>query len=147
MCHLCAIGQRADSHSDRFHAATDIGHRSTAFQHNLPHHPPSGRRCARSASPPPELSVNTCLSPIAGRGRFFNLYRRNSMFKHVILCAALSAPLYVHAASGLEPSQTPEPNAQAVETSKPNAIQGMVRDTLGRPIALAKVTLQAASGE
>ena len=69
------------------------------------------------------------------------------MFKHALLCAALSAPLYAHAASGQEPNPTPVPNAPAVETTKTNAIQGLVRDTLGRPIKLANVTLQSASGE
>jgi outer membrane receptor protein involved in Fe transport len=69
------------------------------------------------------------------------------MFKHALLCAALSAPLYVHAASAEEPSKTPAPEAQTVETSKTNVIHGLVRDTLGRPIKLADVTLQSASGE
>jgi len=69
------------------------------------------------------------------------------MLKHVLLCAALSAPLYVHAASGQEPNQAPVQNVPTVETTKPNTIQGLVRDTLGRPIEFAKVTLQAASGE
>lgn len=69
------------------------------------------------------------------------------MLKHALLCAALSAPLYVYAASGQETNQAPVQNVPAVETTKPNAIRGMVRDTIGRPIKLANVTLQAASGE
>ena len=69
------------------------------------------------------------------------------MYKHALLCAALSAPLYVHAASGQEPDQVPVQNVPTAETTKPNAIQGLVRDTLGRPITLAQVTLQSASGE
>ncbi|HUV99684.1 MAG TPA: TonB-dependent receptor [Gallionella sp.] len=68
------------------------------------------------------------------------------MLKHVLLCAALSAPLYVHAASGQEPNQAPVQNVPTVVATKPNTIQGLVRDTLGRPIRFAKVTLQAASG-
>jgi len=69
------------------------------------------------------------------------------MLKHVLLCAALSAPLYVHAASGQEPNQAPVQNVPAVVATKSNTIRGLVRDTLGRPIKLANVTLQAASGE
>jgi len=69
------------------------------------------------------------------------------MFKHALLCATLSAPLYVYAAIGQEPNPTPVQNAPTVEATKTSAIQGLVRDTLGRPIKLANVTLQAASGE
>jgi outer membrane receptor protein involved in Fe transport len=69
------------------------------------------------------------------------------MFKHALLCAALSAPMYAHAASAEEPGKSPAPEAQAVETTNANVIHGLVRDTLGRPIKLANVTLQSASGE
>ncbi len=69
------------------------------------------------------------------------------MFKYALLCAALSAPLYVYAAGGQEPNQAPVQNVPTVETTKTNAIQGTVKDTLGRPIKLANVTLQSASGE
>lgn len=69
------------------------------------------------------------------------------MLKHVLLCAALSAPLYVHAANGQEPNQTTVQNAPSVIATKPNTIRGLIRDSLGRPIKFAKVTLQAASGE
>ncbi|MGA7749845.1 MAG: TonB-dependent receptor, partial [Gallionella sp.] len=69
------------------------------------------------------------------------------MFKHALLCAALTVPLCAHAATNPEPGSVPGQNEPTVETSKPNAIQGLVRDTLGRPITLANVTLKAANGE
>lgn len=68
------------------------------------------------------------------------------MFKHALLCAALSTPLCVHAASSPQPGQAAAPSEQAVETNKKNTIQGLIRDTLGRPIALANVVLQSAGG-
>ena len=70
------------------------------------------------------------------------------MFKHALLCAALSAPLCVYAAGSPE-LRLPATgqNVPAVETSQPNAIQGVVRDTLGRPITFANVTLKSATGE
>jgi outer membrane receptor protein involved in Fe transport len=69
------------------------------------------------------------------------------MFKHALLCAALSAPLLVYAAASQEPNPTSGQNQQAVERGKPDSIQGLVRDTLGRPIALANVMLKSAAGE
>jgi outer membrane receptor protein involved in Fe transport len=69
------------------------------------------------------------------------------MFKYAILCAALFAPLCAHAASSQEPGSAPGQNEQTVETSQPNAIQGLVRDSLGRPITGANVTLKSVTGE
>lgn len=65
------------------------------------------------------------------------------MFKHALLCAALSTPLCVHAADVRQPGQAAVP---AAESSGKNAIQGTIRDSLGRPVAQAKVTLKAAGG-
>ncbi|MGO8754857.1 MAG: TonB-dependent receptor [Gallionellaceae bacterium] len=69
------------------------------------------------------------------------------MFKHALLCAALCLPLCTQAASGQEPGSSPGQNEQSNETSKQNGIQGLVRDTLGRPIAGANVTLKAVTGQ
>ena len=69
------------------------------------------------------------------------------MFKHAMLCAALFAPLYAHAANSQEPSPAAGQNEPAVETNKSNTIQGLVKDALGRPIAGANVTLKSATGE
>ncbi len=68
------------------------------------------------------------------------------MFKHAILCAALSTPLCVHAADSQQPDPATGQTEQTVETTKKSIIQGLIRDTLGRPIAQADVTLKAASG-
>ena len=69
------------------------------------------------------------------------------MFKHAMLCAALFAPLCAYAASSQEPGSAPGQNEQTVEINKSNAIQGLVRDTLGQPIAGANVTLKSVTGE
>jgi len=70
------------------------------------------------------------------------------MYKHVLLGAALSMPLCVYAASSQEqPVSAAVQNEQAVQPVKPNTIQGLVRDTLGRPLPLAKITLQTVTGE
>ncbi|MGA8147743.1 MAG: TonB-dependent receptor [Gallionellaceae bacterium] len=69
------------------------------------------------------------------------------MFKHGLLCAALTVPLYAHAASNPEPGSSHGQNEQTNETSKLNGIQGLVRDALGRPIAGANITLKAVTGE
>jgi outer membrane receptor protein involved in Fe transport len=58
------------------------------------------------------------------------------MFKHAILCAALFAPLCAHAANG----------AQTGPVREQSSIHGLVRDTLGRPIAAAHVTLKTVTG-
>lgn len=68
----------------------------------------------------------------------------NTIYKHVLLGAVLSMPLCVYAASDKEPVSAVVQNEQ---TAKPNAIQGLVRDTLGRPLSLAKITLQTVTGE
>ncbi|MGC2456758.1 MAG: TonB-dependent receptor [Gallionellaceae bacterium] len=69
------------------------------------------------------------------------------MFKHALFLAALCVPLCTQAASGQEPGSSPGQNEQSNETSKQNGIQGLVRDTLGRPIAGANVTLKAVTGQ
>ncbi len=68
------------------------------------------------------------------------------MFKHALLCAALSTPLCVHAADSQQPAPATGQNEPATATSNKNTIQGLVRDTLGRPITLAGITLKAAGG-
>jgi outer membrane receptor protein involved in Fe transport len=69
------------------------------------------------------------------------------MFRHALLCAALAAPLYAHAANGKEPSPGQGQNGQATEANKQNGIQGLVSDSQGRPVGGAAVTLKSASGE
>jgi outer membrane receptor protein involved in Fe transport len=69
------------------------------------------------------------------------------MLKHALLCAVLAVPLYAHAASNPEPSSSHGQNEQINETSKLNGIQGLISDTLGRPIIGANVTLKTVTGE
>jgi outer membrane receptor protein involved in Fe transport len=72
---------------------------------------------------------------------------KNTMFKHAILCAALSTPLCVHAADSQQQAPAAGQNEESVETNKKSSIKGLVRDTLGRPITSANVTLKSATGE
>lgn len=68
------------------------------------------------------------------------------MFKRAILCAALSVPLCAHAADKqtvVTDHATHQPPAAA---DKQNGIQGLVRDSLGRPIAGAHVVLKSVTG-
>jgi outer membrane receptor protein involved in Fe transport len=65
------------------------------------------------------------------------------MFKHALLCAALSVPLCAYAASNPEPSST---DGQITDTSKLNGVQGLIQDSLGRPIAGASLSLKTAAG-
>jgi outer membrane receptor protein involved in Fe transport len=60
------------------------------------------------------------------------------MFKRILLCAALAAPLFAHAAEG----------EQAVQQSGATngSISGEIRDALGRAIDGASVTLKSADG-
>jgi outer membrane receptor protein involved in Fe transport len=69
------------------------------------------------------------------------------MFKHALLCAALSMPLYAHAASNQEAGPGQGQNGQATETAKLNSIEGLVRDSQGHPVSGASVTLKSATGE
>src|ERR1039458_1433101 len=69
------------------------------------------------------------------------------MLKHILFCAALSAPLYVYAANEQETSSTSGQVEQKTETSKSSAIKGLVRNNLGQPIAGATVTLKRVAGE
>jgi outer membrane receptor protein involved in Fe transport len=66
------------------------------------------------------------------------------MFKHAILCAAFFVPLCAYAAGNEEPSSV---QGQTIEASKLNGIHGNVRDTLGRPVVKANVTLKTVTGE
>lgn len=69
------------------------------------------------------------------------------MLKHILFCAALSAPLYVYAANEQEPSSASGQAEQTTDANKSNTIQGLVRNNLGQPIAGAIVTLKAVTGE
>ena len=69
------------------------------------------------------------------------------MLKHILFCAALSAPLYVYAANDQEPDSTSGQVEQKTETRKLNAIEGLVRNNLGQPIAGATLTLKMVTGE
>jgi outer membrane receptor protein involved in Fe transport len=60
------------------------------------------------------------------------------MFKHALLCAALFAPLCAHAANGSP--------ADATAPARQGNIHGLVRDTLGRPVPGAHVTLKTVTG-
>ena len=64
------------------------------------------------------------------------------MLKHILMCAALSAPLCVYAANEQEPGSTSGQVEQKAESSKLNAIVGLVRNNLGQPIAGVTVTLK-----
>jgi outer membrane receptor protein involved in Fe transport len=68
------------------------------------------------------------------------------MFKHTLLCAALSVPLCAHAASNPEPSSSNGQSEQPTDTSKLNGVQGLIQDSLGRPIAGASLSLKTAAG-
>lgn len=65
------------------------------------------------------------------------------MFKYALLWAAFYVPLCTYAASNAEPSRV---NGQIIDTSKLNGVQGLVQDSLGRPIAGASLSLKTASG-
>ena len=65
------------------------------------------------------------------------------MFKHALLCAALSVPLCAYAASNPEPSST---DGKITDTSKLNGVQGLIQDSLGRPIVGARLSLKTAAG-
>lgn len=69
------------------------------------------------------------------------------MLKHILMCAALSAPLCVYAANEQEPGSTSGQVEQKAESSKLNAIVGLVRNNLGQPIAGVTVTLKMSTGE
>ena len=69
------------------------------------------------------------------------------MLKRTLLCAALSAPLCVYAANGQDTSSTAGQTEQKNEASKPNAIEGLVSNRHGQPIAAVSITLKRITGE
>ncbi len=69
------------------------------------------------------------------------------MLKYALLCTALSVPLCAYAESNQEPSSSNGQAEQITKTSKLNGIQGLVSDTLGRPIVGANVLLKNVAGE
>jgi outer membrane receptor protein involved in Fe transport len=66
---------------------------------------------------------------------------RVTMYQRTLFCAAMMMPLYVHAANDQPASAEPVVRANQL------AIQGQVRDTLGRAIASANITLQSTGGD
>ena len=73
------------------------------------------------------------------------------MFKRTYLSAvmaALLAPaLSASAADGAAPAANPQQDKRASESDRQHVVTGLVRDTMGQPLAGANVTLQSASGE
>jgi outer membrane receptor protein involved in Fe transport len=69
------------------------------------------------------------------------------MLKRTLLCAALSAPLCVYAANGQDTSSTAGQNEQKNEVNKANAIEGLVSNNHGQPIAGVSITLKRLNGE
>lgn len=63
------------------------------------------------------------------------------MFKHALLFAALSAPLYAFATS-----QSAATGVPSTKTPHAGRIHGQVRDTLGRALSGARITLKSVTG-
>ena len=69
------------------------------------------------------------------------------MFRHALICATLSAPLYAYAINNEQPvSGNTRDEPVSPEANKAYGIQGVVRDTAGQPIAGAHITLKTAAG-